>query len=288
MSATESAEIHSPARIDTPPQIGVQASPRVVAAIIGVMKRITEIRKEGWNDDGKYSYVYYGDVLAKVQDALVAEELVISPREMNRTIVGKTLFIKYEFDAYHSSGQAILGISSHTGACRFEFRSGSTDDKSANKCLTSGMKYGLLALFKIPPEDHHSERFSDGDADGQGKNFDPERPPGTTTREEAPSRPRADDGWPGPRPGESAPPPGPEDEARTASSAEAPPSEAGEIDFREDCQRFSKKLKNARDIHEAEDFWEADSALIHRMPDPTYDYFRSMFKSQFGDFPPAV
>lgn len=149
-------------------------APTVIKAIVGVMRRVKEVRKEGWNKEGKYAFLYVGDVLAKLQDAMVDEGLVIGQREVSRSIVSKILAIKYEFDAYHESGEAIYNIASHTGACRFEFKSGSTDDKSFSKALVSCEKYGLLALFKIPPDDHSTERTSDGDADEQHGDREPE------------------------------------------------------------------------------------------------------------------
>lgn len=148
-------------------------APNVIKAIVGVMGKVKEIKKEGWNKEGKYAFLYFGDVLAALQDAMVAEGLVIGQREVSRSIVSKILAIKYEFDAYHLSGEAIYNIASHTGACRFEFKSGSTDDKSFSKALVSCEKYGLLALFKIPPDDHATERTSDGDPDEQHGDREP-------------------------------------------------------------------------------------------------------------------
>lgn len=151
-------------------------APHVLSAILGVMRRVREIRKQGWNKEGKYAFLYFGDVLAALQDAMVVEDLVVAQREVERKIINKILAVRYEFDAYHApTGEAIFNIASHTGACRFEFKSGTTDDKAFSKAMVSAEKYGLLALFKIPPDDHSTERTSDGDADSQGLNDD--RPP---------------------------------------------------------------------------------------------------------------
>jgi hypothetical protein len=82
---------------------------------------------------------------------------------MARVVVGKTLFITYQYDAYWTDkeateGQYILNLASNTGACRFEFKSGTTDDKAANKCQTAGLKTACISLFKIAADVADIER----------------------------------------------------------------------------------------------------------------------------------
>lgn len=146
----------------------------LIRAMVGVMRRVKEIRKEGYNKEAKYFFVYVGDVYAALQDAFVEEGIIISQREVERKIVQKVLAMRFEFDVYRDD-EWIVNFASHTGACRFEFKSGATDDKAFNKALTSVSKYVLLTTFKIPADDHNTERVSDGDADSQGPNHDPGR-----------------------------------------------------------------------------------------------------------------
>jgi hypothetical protein len=148
------------------PKPGV-VSPVVVKGLIDIMGEVKEIRKNGYNKEGKYHFLYFGDVYAHLQDALIKHRLQITQREISRSIHLKILFIQYQYDVLHESGQAIFNVWSNSGACRIEFKSGGSDDKAANKCSTAGMKLCLLHLFKIPPDDHNTERLSDGDGDAQ-------------------------------------------------------------------------------------------------------------------------
>lgn len=158
------------------PVFGENGLADLVKGMVGVMRKAKSIAKAGYNREGKYNYVYYGDLLAILQDALASEGLFISHREVNRLIYQKIMFITYEFDVYHQHGGWIRNICSHTGSCRFEFAKGGTDDKATNKCLVGAQKYALTSMFKIPPDDHHiDDRIDDGDVDAQGPSWDPER-----------------------------------------------------------------------------------------------------------------
>jgi hypothetical protein len=148
----------------------IMTNPELVAkAIIGVMGKVKEVAKSGYNKEGKYGYVYFGDVRALLQDAFVSVGLTLNQRQVgNPRVVGKTLMIKYTFDAFTADGGIILGITTTTGACRFEFKSGTFDDKAPNKAFTAGEKSAMTALFKIAPDDNQSERTLDADPDTQG------------------------------------------------------------------------------------------------------------------------
>jgi hypothetical protein len=139
MSATIEPEIAVP-KGRLLPSAG-SSSPKVMRAIMGVMKRVKAVRKEGWNSEGKYGFVMANDARALLQDAMIEEDLHISQREVRWEIVNKVLTVYYEFDARHvESGETIYNIASSTGACRFEFKSGTTDDKSFSKSKTSSEK----------------------------------------------------------------------------------------------------------------------------------------------------
>lgn len=168
MNEPVSTGVTVPNNLTEPRSIAVSGA--LVKAIVGVMKLIKEVRKAGWNKEGKYEYVMMADVMASIQDALVANELVLSQREVSRVIAQKIVFIGYQFDVHHGGGGSIINIGSHTGACRFEFKSGTTDDKAVSKAYVSAHKYFCLNLFKIPPDDHQTERMTDiPEADAQGE-----------------------------------------------------------------------------------------------------------------------
>lgn len=141
----------------------------ITRGMIGAMARIKDIGKSGYNKDGKYAFIYYGDVLAAVHDALVAEKINVVQRQVAARVIQKILCVKYTFDIYHEDGDGVLNMTSSTGACRYEFKVGTTDDKSWNKAYTAGLKVALLSLFKIPPDDNQAERFGEGDADADGR-----------------------------------------------------------------------------------------------------------------------
>lgn len=167
-------------------------APKVIAAIVGVMSRVREVPKLGRNKADNYDFVRWADLSALLQDALVQEKLVVAPREIKSWIVpgrskGSVLFTTFQFDCWHAEGQYILNMATGTGACRFEFQSGTLDDKAENKTITSAQKAMLTALFKIP---------SDVDQDIERDVFaDPET--GQLTGEDA--RRRLGPGDPGPR-----------------------------------------------------------------------------------------
>jgi hypothetical protein len=116
------------------------------------------------------------DVYAAIQDASGANGLIIVPRELKRRIVQKILEVTFALDVWGEHNEYILNWSVVTGACRFEFKSGSTDDKAMNKCLTACMKSALVTAFKIASDDARVERAFDGDPDEQ-PNSDPDDPP---------------------------------------------------------------------------------------------------------------
>jgi hypothetical protein len=146
-----------------------KSSSAVIKALIEVKKKVTEIAKGGENEKDNYSYVRAIDLYKALQQAEADNGLIIVPRAMSWKVENKTLAVTYTFDAHHESGECIYNIGSHIGACRFEFKSGATDDKAFSKCVTSAMKYLHIQLYKIPTEDA-LEPLSDGDADAQGVN----------------------------------------------------------------------------------------------------------------------
>lgn len=151
------------------PRMHPDGAPKVISAIIGVMRRIPEVPKLGRNKADNYDFVRWVDLAAKIQDAFIEQGLVMAQREVSRKIVGKVLFIEYQFDIWHTSGEYILNMTSATGACRFEFKSGTTDDKSASKAATNGVKIATTSLFKVTA-DADVERVDWTEADEQGDN----------------------------------------------------------------------------------------------------------------------
>lgn len=144
----------------------------VIVGFIEVMKSVRDVPKLGYNKSEKYEFVQWADLSALLQDALVKAGLAISQREVHRETIrsskgdGAVVIIRFQFDVYHVSGQYIEDCTEGSGACRFEFKTGTIDDKSVNKAITAGQKAMLTSLFKIPA-DSDIERSVFVDPDGQ-------------------------------------------------------------------------------------------------------------------------
>lgn len=287
------------------PRAGIQV-PALSKAMIGVMRRVREVPKVGWNKEAKFDFIAAGDVLASVQNALVSEGLWLSQREVGRTIVNKILFIKYELDIYHESGEAIFNAASHTGACRFEFKSGTTDDRSANKAYTAAEKRMLLGIFKIPADDHHTERASDGDPDGQGENDEPDDRPDRPDRpndrgngqdargqhQRQLEEPRRDPeppppAWETPDPRWDNPAP-PQDVFAGSNVDTSPPRDPAEQDHRQQVVALHKKLRAATNETDAVALWKDGQDILQACNDATYDWLRDDFEGRWHRNPPRI
>lgn len=287
---------------------------KVVKAMLTVMMSIREIAKAGYNSEGRYEYIASEDFDAKLQDALVKARLVIGQREISRSITGKILFIKYEFDAMHEDGEAIFNVASHTGACRFEFKSGSTDDKAANKCHTTARKYALLHLFSIPPNTTGVERSDyDPDASAGDRDDDREMSRRRDTRHDYDDRraepPRSIDNRPprddrlaargnghaepppwGPPPDVDLPPdPGgpPEDRWGDPSPRQGEPGPA-EARHRQLIMALKEALMHAVDEDAAHDIWRENAPLLNEASDATYEYLREEYMRHWKIYPPNI
>src|SRR3954462_15171758 len=128
------AETPSNRPIFMPPE----GAPKVVAAIVGVMRDIPKIQKTGTNREHKYNFVEATVLTALVRDQMQKHGLVINPREISRTVQSGIMFIKYEYDLYCEE-QAVINAGSCTGSFPFEFKSGSAADKAVSKCYTSAL-----------------------------------------------------------------------------------------------------------------------------------------------------
>jgi len=308
------------------PKMYPEGAPEVIKSIIQVMIKVHQIPKLGRNKVDNYDYVRFVDLAAKLQDALALYNLVMAQRTVKKAVIGKVIFLDFQFDLYHSSGQYILNMMSLPGACRFEFKSGTTDDKSPGKAITAGLKSAVISLFKIPAGvDGDIERESFVDADGQMLNpperprardddkarDEPRDPPRDPPREpprggydpetgeirmDPPPRdnppPRGE--WGGPPPGfDDAPPFGGPPEPPSAPS---PPAHSGpsrtppddDREFRRKVQALSDSLNNARAIAEGDRIWVENADLIRGVSDSTYDYLRNAFEQRWNQPPPAI
>lgn len=272
---------------------------KVVQGIVGVMRRVKDVPKEGWNKDGKYSFIDNKDLTPLLQDALAQEKITISPREVSRNIINKIMMIGYQFDIWHVDGGVIINIGSHTGACRFEFKAGGTDDKAANKCMVAASKHFNLQLFKIAPDDNNAER--DPDAEG------PEEPRrdrrDDRARDDRPrdDRPRERSDVPqieGPPPGppDDAPPPEPPhdevppgDVPYGTGRVSPPPENPAEVGFRDRIMGLKKALiETAQTEDDAHDVWRDNAALLRQCADTTYEFLRTCYQKRWAIFPPSV
>ena len=171
--------------IPTRPEMSPPGAPEVIKAIVEMMKQIGDIPKLGHNKVDNYDYVRWADLSGRIHDVGAKIGLVIAPRTVGKNIKGKVLFLDFQFDVYHVSGQYIINMCSGPGACRFEFKSGTTDDKAANKAFTAGQKSLLTALFKVPSDvdqDIEREVFTDPDGQLTGEDARRNQPPNRDDR----------------------------------------------------------------------------------------------------------
>lgn len=237
-----------------------EGAPKVNAAIVGVMHKIRDIPKTGYNKEHSYRFVEATVLTAKVQDAMVEFKLVLPPREVSRAVVSGILFMKFEFDAY-CEDQAILNISSYSGSCRFQFRNGSCDDKASAKCLTSAMKQMEIALFKIPADVEDIER--------DRPDYIPPGDPATKPKSD-----KSDDDRRG------------FDEDQAAPDAHAPPP--GEPVTSGDVKAFRSALTAVYTRDEADRIWLAHASLLDRASDEIYRLLADDYRHRWDIAPPAL
>jgi hypothetical protein len=135
----------------------------VLAAISAVMGEVGSVKKEGFNEFHRYNYAAAADVMHALQPLLAKNGLTIVQHQAALEFIqdGAAMAIRYEFHLYHSSGDKLDIVPVHTGVAAAKTKTGSPDDKAANKCHTAARKYFLLSLFQIPTGD-----YADPDADG--------------------------------------------------------------------------------------------------------------------------
>lgn len=297
--------------------------PDIVKAVLGIMKRVPDIKKSGENKVDKYKYTTIGDVYATLRDAMLQVGLVMFQRQVGPVqIVNKVAMIQYEYDLAHENGKVAFNVGANTGACRFEFKSGTVDDKAVGKAQTSALKYHCLSFFKIAPDDAVSAAL-DIEADAQGVNEEPrepdrafdrprdDRPRDDRPRDDRPrddrlrdDRPRNDaraltrpewggpPDWGNPPPYEPPfgapdnPPPGPPGEP--PPGGREPPRTAEEQGFRKEVMALKTKLENARSEADAALIWTDHAELLRRMVDTTYEYLRSAYLGVWNVTPPAI
>jgi hypothetical protein len=159
----------------------------IAAAINAVMGEVDYIQKKGENKfhDG-YKFTAVGDLLAKLQPSMAKHGLVIVQNELEHTLNGAVMEVRYEFTLIHKTGSVWPVRYVHTGMATATNTKGGFDDKCVNKCMTAARKYFLLALFQIPTGD-------DADADEDQATTGPARTNGNgTAKTAAPKQPEAD------------------------------------------------------------------------------------------------
>lgn len=129
------------------------AMPKEISeAISKVMGSVGYVQKKGTNAFHNYKFAAVGDLLAKVQPAMVEAGLVIIQSEISHSFAGddNVMMATYEFSLTHTSGAQWSEKPKHTGMAGAKNSKGGHDDKALNKCHTAARKYFLLALFQIP------------------------------------------------------------------------------------------------------------------------------------------
>lgn len=127
----------------------------VTAAIAKVMGAVGYVQKKGTNAFHNYKFAAIGDLLAKIQPAMVEAGLVITQSELRHELIaeGSVMTATYEFSLAHTSGAQWTDRPCHTGMAGARNSKGGFDDKALNKCHTAARKYFLLGLFQIPTGD---------------------------------------------------------------------------------------------------------------------------------------
>lgn len=137
----------------------------IATAISDVMNEVGYIQKRGTNTFHNYKFTAVGDLLAKLQPAMVKSGLVIIQNEVGHVLTddGNVIEATYEFTLLHKSGVIWDVKPRHTGMSVCRNSKGGFDDKAINKCHTAARKYFLLSLFQIPtgeeddPDAHESD-----------------------------------------------------------------------------------------------------------------------------------
>jgi hypothetical protein len=139
-------------------QSDVKYPAEIAGAINAVMGEVDYIQKKGENKFHGYKFTAVGDLLAKLQPSMAKHGLVIVQNELDHTLNGAVMEVRYEFTLVHKTGAVWPVRYVHTGMATATNTKGGFDDKCVNKCMTAARKYFLLALFQIPTGD-------DADAD---------------------------------------------------------------------------------------------------------------------------
>ena len=157
--------------------------PKAIAeAVLSVMKEVGYVEKKGQNKFHGYNYAAVGDILAKVQPALVDAGLVILQNEVSHDLIadGALMEARYEFTLAHKASDVVYGPIKHTGLAAAKNSKGGYDDKALNKCHTAARKYFILGVFQIPTGD-----LPDPDADEDREHHKPATPAPTSRKQEA-------------------------------------------------------------------------------------------------------
>lgn len=133
-----------------------------IKAIAEVMKTVGAVEKRGRNEFHRYDYATAADIAFALQKAMADAGLVVIATQRNLTFMGddSIMAIEFAFMVRHISGDKLDEEPVFTGMSAARNSKGGYDDKAANKCLTSAMKYFLLNTFHIPTGEYP-------DADGQ-------------------------------------------------------------------------------------------------------------------------
>ena len=128
---------------------------KLVVKLINVMKAVGYIQKTGFNKTMNYSFVKESDVLEKMREALLAQNVLMIPDIDNMEVrdhetksgtkdIITSVRIKYTF----YDGDSEETISFHMGG-----QGQDAGDKGVYKAITGATKYALTKPFLIPTGD---------------------------------------------------------------------------------------------------------------------------------------
>jgi len=139
------------------------------------MKKFTAVHKDGNVGFGNNSYkvVTYDNIISKLRQYLVEEEVIINPVQIDRGIYTESLTAKggkkLRYDALYDI-EYISAVDGSKLVSRVEVSADTFgDDKSPSKATTIAVKNSILKVFSLESADEQQEEIKNTITDAQFK-----------------------------------------------------------------------------------------------------------------------
>lgn len=145
-AAVGTADTAAPSPAAAPPIVVHPARALLATKLARIMRVVTNIPKNGYNEHFKYKFATEADVSAALQQEFAAANLAVLPgvtatrREGNLTIIDMSFLI-------------IDGDTGYAESIPWSGNGEDKNDKGLWKAVTGGVKYWLLKLFLVPTGD---------------------------------------------------------------------------------------------------------------------------------------